>query len=116
MGPKPLLSFQGSGWGCTAGWCGGHWSPPPWGSGNGTEPEKGLGGLRLGAPLARLTSQQVTPLTAMLGYRLASDDRMIKPEKKIGAFCPIKHVLFSSTVLCVAGCNSNGTEVYCMLP
>lgn len=27
MGPKPLLSFQGSDWACTVGWCGGHLSP-----------------------------------------------------------------------------------------
>lgn len=40
-----------------------------------------LGSLGLGAQLARLTSQQVTLLTVVLGYRLASDDRMIKPEK-----------------------------------
>lgn len=38
-----------------------------------------LGGLGLGASLARLTSQQVTPLTAKMEYRLGSADRMIKP-------------------------------------
>lgn len=38
-----------------------------------------LGGLGLGASLAWLTSQQVTPLIAILGHRLASADRMIKP-------------------------------------
>lgn len=37
-----------------------------------------LGGSGLGTPLARLTSQQVTPLTDVLGYRLVSADRMFK--------------------------------------
>lgn len=78
MGPRPLLSIQGSGWGCAAGWCGGHWSPRHGGVGR----EQSLGkawGLGLGALLPRLTSQQVTPLTVVLGYRLASAARMIKP-------------------------------------
>lgn len=43
-----------------------------------------LGGLRLGAPLAVLTSQQVTSLTATLRYKLASADRTIKPLKNWG--------------------------------
>lgn len=70
-----------------------------------------LGSLKLGAPLARLTSQQVTPLTVMLGYRLASDTRMIKPEK-LGLSVPLN--VFSFPVLCVAGCNSSEAEVYCI--
>lgn len=112
MGPRPLLSFHGSGWGCTAGWCGFYWSPPPWGSGNRTEPGKGLGSLKLGAPLAGLTSQQVTPLTVLLGYGLASDARMIKPEK-LGLSVPLNVV--SSPLLCVASCNSSEAKVHCML-
>lgn len=97
MGPRPLLSFQGSGWGCSAGWCGGHWSPRHGGVGM----EQSLGMARrfgAGGSTGRLTSQQVTLLMVVLGYRLASDDRMIKPEK-FGVSVPL-NLLYYPLLYC----------------
>lgn len=69
-----------------------------------------LGSLGLGSLLARLTSQQVTLLTVMLGYRWASDARMIKPEK-LRISVPLNVVSFP--LLCVASCKSSETEIHC---
>lgn len=73
-----------------------------------------LGGGRsvLGALLPRLTSQQVTlrSLSCWNTHSLQLPGRL-SPEK-LGLCVPLRSVVFPSTVLCVAGCNSSETEVF----
>lgn len=63
--------------------------------------EQSLGMARrfgAGGSTGRLTSQQVTLLMVVLGYRLASDDRMIKPEK-FGVSVPL-NLLYYPLLYC----------------
>lgn len=91
MGPRPPLSFQGFGW-AQGGWGGragaarqevlGVTGPRHLAAvGKEESLGKARGGLRPGASLATLGTQQVTQLTVRLGHTFASDARMINPEK-----------------------------------
>lgn len=62
---------------------------------------KARGGLRPGASLATLSTQQVTLLAVLLGHKFASDARMINPEK-FGLSGKLDVLFFLSSSLALA--------------